>query len=115
MDKKTEPSKQKVVYILPSTVVSSAGSRMFVFSQYREPIANMQVHFGENYQVTSAFIDKIKVFEEDTIYLIPEQLRHVVNSQKIPKKLMVPSNIFAEKVLEDIRREVLVLQLRRPI
>ena len=30
----TENSKQKIVFILPSTIVSSPGSRMFVISQY---------------------------------------------------------------------------------
>ncbi|SES72618.1 hypothetical protein SAMN04487821_10262 [Enterococcus malodoratus] len=60
-------------------------------------------------------MEGIKAFEEDTIYLIPEQLRHVINTEKVPKKLMVPSNIFSDNVLEDIRREVVVMQMRRPI
>ncbi|WP_090402398.1 hypothetical protein [Enterococcus malodoratus] len=63
----------------------------------------------------SSFLEGIKAFEEDTIYLIPEQLRHVINTEKVPKKLMVPSNIFSDNVLEDIRREVVVMQMRRPI
>ncbi|MFR3684248.1 MAG: hypothetical protein ACLTXM_04315 [Enterococcus sp.] len=108
-------SKQKVMFILPSTVVSSPGSRMFVLSQYREPVNRMQEHFGDSYLVKSNFLDNIKKFDDDTIYLIPEQFRHVVDLEKISKRVIVPSNIFGDKVLEDIRREVAVLQMSRRI
>lgn len=110
-----ESPKQKVIYILPSTIVSSPMSRMSVLSQYRQPIVNMQVCFGENYQVKASFVDNIKIFEEDTIYLLPEQLRHVVDAEKILKVLRVPSSIFSNKVLDDIRRKVVIMQIQNPI
>lgn len=110
-----EYQKQKVMFILPSTVVSSPGSRMFVLSQYREPVNRMQEHFGDSYLVKSNFLDNIKKFDDATIYLIPEQLRHVIDFEKISKQIMVPSSIFGDKVLEDIRREVAVLQMSRRI
>lgn len=115
MGNSEEYQKQKVMFILPSTVVSSPGSRMFVLSQYREPVNRMQEYFGNNYLVKSNFLDNIKKFDDDTIYLIPEQLRHVIDFEKISKRIMVPSSIFGDKVLEDIRREVAVLQMSRRI
>ncbi|WP_137663641.1 hypothetical protein [Enterococcus hulanensis] len=115
MNREQETEKQKVVYILPSTAVSAPMSRMFVLSQYREPLKRMQVCFGEQYLVKSDFSDNIKNFQDDTIYLIPEQFRNVLNMEKIAKGIMVPSNIFSDEVLNDLRRKVAVFQIRRPI
>lgn len=115
MGNSEEYQKQEVMFIFPSTVVSSPGSRMFVLSQYREPVNRMQEYFGNNYLVKSNFLDNIKKFDDDRIYLIPEQLRHVIDYEKISKRIMVPSSIFGDKVLEDIRREVAVLQTSRRI
>lgn len=111
----TENSKQKVVFILPSTIVSSPGSRMFVISQYKKPINKMQECFGNSYLVKSNFLDNIKKFDDDTIYLIPEQHRHVIDIEKVKKRVMVSSSIFGDEVLEDIRKKVSVLQISRLI
>lgn len=111
----TEHSKQKIVFILPSTIVSSLGSRMFVFYQYKEPLKKMQACFGTRYLVKSNFLDNLKRFDEDTIYLIPEQHRHVIDFEKVKKWVMVPSSIFGDDVLEEIRKEVSVLQISRRI
>lgn len=111
----TENSKQKVVFILPSTIVSSPGSRMFVISQYKKPINRMQECFGNGYLVKSNFLDNIKRFDDDTIYLIPEQHRHVIDFEKVKNRVMVPSSIFGDEVLEDLRKKVSVLQISRRI
>lgn len=107
--------KQKVVYLLPTTAVSSPMSRMYVLSHYREPVKRMQACFGAPYLVKSDFVDNIKKFEDETIYLVPEQFRKVLNMDKIAKHIMVPSNIFSDKVLDDLRREVAVFQMRKPL